>query len=130
MYDGDDDTSALLDAANGYHALLDDKGEPAGFCCFGPDARVPGGDYPDDALDVGLGLRPDLVGHGLGRQAASAAFDLAGGSTPLRVTVAKFNCRAIRLCEGLGFERTSSFTDPRSGRRFIQLRRPPRADPE
>jgi hypothetical protein len=36
-----------------------------GFCCFGPDAQLRGGDYHEPALDVGLGLRPDLVGKGL-----------------------------------------------------------------
>ena len=35
-------------------------------CSFGIDAQVPGGDYSAQALDVGLGLRPDHTGQGLG----------------------------------------------------------------
>ncbi|HJW63708.1 MAG TPA: GNAT family N-acetyltransferase, partial [Actinomycetes bacterium] len=50
----------------GYWAVRDAEGELVGFCCFGEAARVPGLPEEPGRLDVALGLRPDLVGRGLG----------------------------------------------------------------
>src|SRR4051794_28179303 len=48
----------------------DASGNLLGFVCFGSVAQVSGGHnahlYGDDALDIGLGLRPDLTGQGFG----------------------------------------------------------------
>ena len=68
---------ALLDPAYAYHAIADECGELVGYCCFGADARVPGGDYGTDALDIGLGMRPDLTGHGRGPVFFEAILDFA-----------------------------------------------------
>ncbi len=35
----------LIDPANAYFAARDETGALVGFCCFGADARVPGGDW-------------------------------------------------------------------------------------
>jgi RimJ/RimL family protein N-acetyltransferase len=102
----------LLDPANAYHAVRDDGGELVGFCCFGPDARVPGGDYRESALDLGLGLRPDLVGQGLGTPFVQAILEFARRewSPPrFRLTVAAFNRRAMRVYERAGFEPVARF---------------------
>jgi len=56
---------ALLRPENQYHAILS-EGEVVGFFRFGEDARVPGWSYDDSALDLGMGLRPDLTGAGNG----------------------------------------------------------------
>ena len=45
------------------HTLVDGA-EVVGFCTFGRDAQVPGGDYTVDALDVGLGVKPSRTGSG------------------------------------------------------------------
>ena len=102
----------LLDPANGYHAARSAAGGLVGFCCFGPDAQVPGGDYEEPALDVGLGLRPDLVGQGLGLPFVEAILDFArrAASPPrFRLTVAAFNRRAARVYERAGFEPVARF---------------------
>jgi ribosomal-protein-alanine N-acetyltransferase len=110
------DASALPDLlAREHHyyvaSMQDD--DLVGFCCFGPDARVSGGDYSDaEAVDVGIGLRPDLTGQGLGASFLSAVLDFgqeALGATRFRATIAAFNTRSIRVAEGAGFAWTSSF---------------------
>ena len=42
-------------------------GRLVGYCCFGPEARVPGVGERPGTLDVGYGMRPELMGQGLGR---------------------------------------------------------------
>jgi hypothetical protein len=65
MYDADADAERrYLDPAWNYHAIIDERGPLVAHCCFGPDARVPGGAYADEAVDVGGGIRPELVGRG------------------------------------------------------------------
>jgi [ribosomal protein S18]-alanine N-acetyltransferase len=50
----------------GYYAVLS-GGELVGFFCYSLGGQLPGFDYPGDGcIDIGLGLRPDLTGKGLG----------------------------------------------------------------
>jgi hypothetical protein len=101
----------FLDPENGYFAILDDEGTLLGFCNFGADARVPGGDYSDEAVDIGMGMRPDLTGKGKGALYAAAVFDFAKtrySEKRHRVTIAEFNvcdhgaCSLeVTCCQGL-----------------------------
>lgn len=122
------DPEELLRPELGFHSLL--AGERlVGFRSFGPDGRVPGWDYDDQALDTGGGLRPELVGKGLGREAISAG--LTFGPVELappafRVTVASFNARALRTVGSLGFTRVGRFDTSADGRSFEVLVRPER----
>jgi [ribosomal protein S18]-alanine N-acetyltransferase len=104
----------MLDPANRYFAARDGDGDLVGFCCFGPDARVPGGEYADaSVLDVGLGLRPDLTGRGRGPAFLEAIASLAStrlGHQHLGLTVAAWNRRAIRAYEKAGFQTARTFT--------------------
>ncbi|MBT8241970.1 MAG: GNAT family N-acetyltransferase [Acidimicrobiia bacterium] len=93
------------------HAIVSSQ-ELVGFCTFGSDAQVPGGDYGEDALDIGLGVRPDLTGKGLGRVVIGAVVDLArnrAGGSMLRVTIAAANERALRAWRSAGFSDESRF---------------------
>ena len=56
----------FLEAENFYFALLDEQDDLVAYCCYGTSARVNGGDYSVEALDLGLTVRPDLTGRGLG----------------------------------------------------------------
>jgi [ribosomal protein S18]-alanine N-acetyltransferase len=117
------DPDWLLQPESGFHALLA-GGQLIGFRSFGPDGQVPGWDYDDQALDTGGGLRPQLVGQGLGRHAISAglAFGRAQfAPQAFRVTVATFNARALRTVEALGFQRVGQFNAASDGRRFDVL---------
>jgi ribosomal-protein-alanine N-acetyltransferase len=102
----------FLDLRNAYYAITGEAGELVGYCCFGADARVSGGDYSTDALDIGLGMRPDLTGQGRGGDFFATVVAFARrtfGPQALRVTVAAFNRRAIRVYEKAGFERVQVF---------------------
>lgn len=117
----------LSGVASGYYQIRDAAGELVGFCCFGEEARVPGGDYADPALDLGLGVRPDLVGRGqgMGYLGVVIAFGVARFQPELlRLTVASFNLRAIRLYEKAGFRVQSRFHTPLIGREFQIMTRP------
>ena len=59
-----------------------------------------------DVVEVGIGLRPDLTGRGLGESFLRAQLDYAMGEwgpATFRLFVAAWNERAIRLYERLGF---------------------------
>ena len=98
-----------------------------GFRSFGPDGQVPGGSYDTEALDTGGGLRPDLVGHGLGREAIETGLSFGRSMfapNAFRVTVANFNTRALRVVESVGFRPVTHFAATNSGREYTVLLRP------
>ena len=111
----------FLDPGNGFFALVSGSDELIGFRSFGVDGRVPGGDYDDSALDTGGGLRPSLTGQGLGRLAIQTGLEFGRrryAPAAFRVTVARFNRRALRVVTSLGFRPVSSFAATTDGRRF------------
>jgi [ribosomal protein S18]-alanine N-acetyltransferase len=95
------DLQELLDPSSrrrmGYHSALDANGDLVGFLAF----RKQG-----DTLVIGLGLRPDLTGRGLGLSVLRAGLTFAEEAfSPrgFRLAVAAFNERAIRVYERAGF---------------------------
>ena len=106
------DVQYFLDPAIAYHEIRDGAGELVGFCSFGADGQVPGGDYRTAALDIGMGIHPDLTGQGLGHSFGQAVIDFACSHcapAQLRVTIANFNLRAQRVWQRLGFQPVTSF---------------------
>lgn len=104
----------FLARENGFHSVFDHQHVFIGFCSFGLDGQVNGGDYQNDALDIGLGMSPDLTGRGLGLQFVQTI--LAFGrqekrASRLRLTVADFNQRAIKVYEQCGFQPFQWFCD-------------------
>ena len=94
FYDGDVDPVVNPER---YFEVRDEAGELIGFYYFEPKS-------PD--LDYGLGLRPDLVGQGLGLEFFLAGLAFARERyQPARVLlhVAEFNQRARRVYERAGF---------------------------
>ena len=98
--------------------------ELIGYCCFDEEARVRGVEAEAGSLDVGYGLRPDLVGRGLGREFVAAILDYAEAEfepARLRLLIVDWNARSRRLAEVLGFsERTSVVND--EGRFLVMVR--------
>ena len=110
------------DPENGYFAITDEQGELLGFCNFGADARVPGGEYTAEAIDIGMGMRPELTSKGHGAEYAGTVFDFARtrySERQHRVTIAEFNRRAQRLCRRFGFSPVSRFTREGDDKPFI-----------
>ncbi|MCH8207165.1 MAG: GNAT family N-acetyltransferase [Chloroflexi bacterium] len=119
------DLEELLDPSNWpnrQYAVLGDESDLIGF--FGFKAK-------DRALEVGLGLRPDLTGHGLGFGFLSAGLEFAReryGVETFCLYVATFNQRAIRVYERAGF--IHGTTSPRETNGgvfdFLYMNRPTR----
>ena len=117
-YNGDPTSiQYLVDPANRFHSATDEAGELVGFFTFGADAQVPGELSPDELadttiLDVGLGLRPDLTGRGLGLAFVTAGLEFASAAfspRQFRLAVLSWNQRAVRVYEKAGFHRVRSF---------------------
>jgi RimJ/RimL family protein N-acetyltransferase len=125
QYDvGEEAIQTFLDPANAYFGAHNAEGSLVGFCCFGPDAQVSGGAYDEAGLDVGFGLRPDLIGKAWGGGFAQGllAFGRERFATSVfRVTIAAWNSRSLRLHEHLGFRRTGAFCRTSDGLEFIQM---------
>ena len=104
------DREALRMPENQYYAVRESPDRLIGYCCFGMEARVLGGKYPQDGdrtLDVGIGLCPELVGQGFGVYFVSTILTFAYSSYMpecIRVTVAAFNQRSLKTFQKLGFE--------------------------
>jgi [ribosomal protein S18]-alanine N-acetyltransferase len=129
-----DDLEALLNPVYRYHQVVDRAGNLVGYCCYGEDARVPGGDYArvePEILDVGVGLHPGLVGQGLGGGFVKAilAYALVNYQPEyFRVSIADFNQRSLNTFRSAGFAVTIHFNRELDGLPFTQLER--RADGE
>jgi [ribosomal protein S18]-alanine N-acetyltransferase len=113
--DGDAAVREMLDGSQ--WAVDDEQGSLVGFLAFGQSAQVPGGHtagvyerYP--GLDIGLGMRPDATGKGLGLSFVRACVDHVRrelGVEDLRLSVTTFNERAIRVYDRAGFQRGPVF---------------------
>lgn len=110
----DEALSELLDGS--YNAILNEQNCLIGFFCLGKNAQVPIGHqydvYKDAFIDLGLGMDPKLVGKGLGYIFCAAILTFVEqkyARTPIRLTVANFNIRAIKLYKNLGFVQKNEF---------------------
>jgi RimJ/RimL family protein N-acetyltransferase len=98
FYDGDQEEPLNPER---FFLVRDDAGAIIAFYYFEPN---------DDILDYGLGLRPDLVGRGLGLGFFRAGLEFGRERYEprlIRLHVAAFNERAIRVYERAGFREVS-----------------------
>lgn len=112
----EDDIEVLLTPAYNYYAVRAEGGLLVGFCCYGGDAQVPGGDYSlRYAVDVGLGMNPALVGRGLSHGFLAAILDWGRhcfAPDYFRATVAAINVRSQGMFARAGFLITQRFRPP------------------
>jgi ribosomal-protein-alanine N-acetyltransferase len=119
----------LMNPSTDYYAVVNRDEILVGYCCFGAEARVIGGDYSeaqDSVLDIGIGMRPQSTGQGLGKLFVRAILDYAQKRYRpgrFRVTIAEFNKRSLRTFQSLGFCETFRFLRSGDGLEFIQLER-------
>lgn len=122
FYDMDqdvDDLRELLDPRkrNGrYYHVTDAQGALIGFFCF---------EREQEAVVVGLGLRPDLTGKGWGQAFLEAGLAFAREQyrpATFVLTVATFNQRAIRVYRKAGFEDAGLFMQRTNGGQWAFLR--------
>ena len=117
-----EDLHYFLDEKNAFFAVLNLQGKLEGYCSFGSDGQVSGGNYNIEALDIGMGIRPDLVGQGRGKQYAQAVAMYGTNrytAKHLRVTIRDFNKRAQKTWQHLGFEQIEKFIKIGTKEKFV-----------
>jgi len=98
--------------------------ELIGYCSYGRDAQVPGGDYSEEAMDIGMMIKPELTGQGQGHNYADAVIQYGVSKyqpKKLRVTILESNLRAVRVWEKNGFQKTQTFQRESSQLGFVVL---------
>jgi ribosomal-protein-alanine N-acetyltransferase len=126
FYDADADhrdLAELLDPelrGDRYFSARDASDELVGFFGIG---------YDDGVVGIGVGLRPDLTGRGLGLGFLEDGLAFAKeryAPERYRLSVAEFNQRAITVYERAGFVETRSYVHETNGRvfRFVDMERP------
>jgi [ribosomal protein S18]-alanine N-acetyltransferase len=109
------DAQGALGRDQGFFAIEDDEGALVGFGCAGAEARVPGVEEEPGTVDVGYGMRPDLIGQGRGREFVGAVLAHVVATHPsarLRMSILRWNARSRRVAETHGFrvaERVEEF---------------------
>ena len=84
--------------------------------------------------EIGLGLRPDLTGHGVGESFVRTCLRFASaalGAQSYTLAVAAFNRRAITVYERAGFQEVERFEQFTNGElhAFIRMARNTTEDP-
>ncbi|PFA63052.1 GNAT family N-acetyltransferase [Bacillus sp. AFS015802] len=78
-----------------------------------------------DICDIGLGLRPDLTGKGMGLEFLNSGIDFVQSRfNPVKITlsVATFNQRAIKTYRRIGFKDIETFMQDTNGSTFEFLK--------
>ena len=114
-----EDREELLDPRSWndrYYAVTDDQGDLIGFFCFEQEKAV---------VVIGLGLRPDLTGRGLGQAFFEAGLEFAREKyrpAAFVLSVATFNQRAISVYRKAGFEDVEVFVNETNDSQYEFLR--------
>ena len=119
FYDWDDEPEKFYGGSKTVHAVMDDEGSLVGY--FGFTSK-------GSTVEIGLGLRPDHTGRGLGLEFVSAGLRFAReeyAPTIFRLEVASFNERAIRVYERAGFQCQRNYRKTDAGDvEFVEMSRP------
>ncbi|OUL17613.1 hypothetical protein BV378_38265 [Nostoc sp. RF31YmG] len=114
----------FLDPQNKFYGIFEEPKEFVGYCSFGEDGQVPGGDYSTPGLDIGMGICPNFTGQGRGHCYVAAVLDFAQqmfAPSLVRVTIATFNQRALLVWYGVGFHTVDTFEHQYQGVPFVIL---------
>lgn len=132
LYSLDINDNTINEFLSGDYYYATDNDEVIGYFCFGRSAQIPipeaegcytGANY----TDVGLGLRPDICGNGYGINFLNDGIEFVRECTKtskIRLTVAEFNIRAIKVYMKIGFEQKCSFVRIADNMKFIIMELP------
>jgi len=124
FYDNDK-TEAKKQLASNIHndeeslAMYDEKEQLIGNCSFSID---------EDEFELGVQMRPSLTGKGMGTETVKTILDFGREKykfNSIKLLVAKFNKRAIRVYEKLEFKKIDEFVWNVNGgeTEFIEMRK-------
>ncbi|MCT6890382.1 MAG: GNAT family N-acetyltransferase, partial [Lactobacillus sp.] len=85
---------------NNYFQVLDTNDNLVAFFCLDPDKKK------REQVEVGLGLAPNLTGHGLGSEFITVIENFVKDNYDYKVivlSVADFNLRAIKVYQRAGY---------------------------
>lgn len=119
--DYEQEVAFLCDPLNQYFAIYQND-TFIGHVVFGAEGRVAGGDYRADALDIGIGMRPDTTGQGKGTQIIKAVLDFARvhyQPKNFRATIIAWNKRSQKATTNNGFKESSRFKKTGTRQAFI-----------
>jgi len=117
----DRDLAYHLDPANNLFSMFHND-ELIGYCSYGRDARVPGGDYSEEALDIGMMIKPELTDQGQGAHYAKVVIQngiVKYNPKKLRVTILETNKRAMRVWEKNDFIKDQTFERENDKTKFV-----------
>lgn len=131
LYNGNGSSEYVRELLNGiYYAVKakDSGNSLIGYFCFGESAQIPAGRlcdvYNEDLVDIGLGMNPMKCGKGMGEYFLQQGIAFARYiffDKGLRLTVAIFNERAIKVYKRCGFEIIGSFTREAENQKMVFL---------
>lgn len=103
-----------------YYSVLDERHRLVGLFTF---------ERAGEVVTIGLGLRPDLTGRGLGLAFVEAGLAFARARfrpARFRLDVAAFNQRAYKVYERAGFRAVRTFERATRGQRYayVEMARP------
>lgn len=124
----------MLDPRSPHYTARNEQDELIGFFCYGTSAQVWENAVPalysqGQVIDIGLGMRPDLTGKGLGLAFVNAGLAFAReqfAPRSFRLFVLSFNKRAMLVYERAGFARVREFVQPNPTHgelQFVEMRR-------
>ena len=113
-----------LDPQYQIYGITDQDGIFIGFCSFGEDARVGGGDYSEALLDLGIGLNPSYTSRGLGPAIIQTMMSFAHqqfGATGFRAAIDESNLRSQRAFAKVGFVPTQRFNASHNQTPYVMM---------
>jgi len=124
IYNMDSDEKSMTYLLGGSFYSVYQGEDMIGYFCFGKAARIPwaeeNGYYDLGYTDIGLAMRPDLTGKGLGLKFFKLGLnygEILFPQTTIRLTVACFNHRAQKVYQRAGFKKIGEFSVP-GGKEF------------
>jgi len=129
----EDDISEMLDRHSPHYAVKDEHDELIGFFAYGSSALVWNSGEPhlfseNNTITIGLGLRPNMTGKGLGLSFVNIGLDFAIQQFKpdhFCLFVLTFNQRAIRVYERAGFQKVGIYAQHHTNgdREFLEMRK-------